>query len=123
MRAKKMRHGQKNNEGSKVTKNASESQNADNQEDDKVQNCTETNQAAAPEKDVPPPPEVSEFPCSLLVASDRNDVISFNSDFINFANDLINFLNELMTKIAYSFIPIAPSPGPSSVGCCDRCQC
>ena len=97
--------------------------NADKQEDDKVQNNTETNQAAAAEKDASPPIEVSEFPCSLLVASDGNDVISFNSGFINFANDLINFLNELITKVACSFIPIAPSPGPLSGGTCDRSQC
>ena len=69
------------------------------------------------------PPEVSEFPCSLLVASDGNDVISFNGGFNNFANDLINFINELITKIAYSLIPIVPSPGPSSGGSWDRSQC
>ena len=69
------------------------------------------------------PPEVTEFPCSLLVASNGNGVISFNGGFINFANDLINFINELITKIAYSLIPIVPSPGPSSGGSWDQSQC
>ena len=38
------------------------------------------------------PPEVSEFPCRSLVASDGNDVISFSDGFINIANDLINLI-------------------------------